>query len=494
MTTKKTKPDKRFWRTMETFEQIATREPVDPGDIISKLHAKDLMSAGLVTHNPEGNYVLTLKGHDVWFHWQRVGKPAVKSDDVPDVDAYLCYYELHAENLTFHVHEIIEAESWSAASDKMARKVTGDGWDLQPKGVVGKVCYPTVMQYLKDGVRSKFLRTDATARLLEEQNEQAEKQTVKLDTTPENQIGPVVMGRLTHTKDGYAILLDQSVENLRQLVRAYRDGAGTDLMQRDSHVTLAFTAHINDMAQLAVEVDPQTTPAQKSINSMAMVLLKHHKQLEVAVQDLLVDLKIGPEDLRHISRYGCEDDAGISPKTAQKLLDVGVALLSGKPEKISCCPICGADGLGDRDGRHHCSDPECMLHLTRFSPNDWAKTKRKLNMNRYRKSVTPEARERILNKLKENPSLYRRELVPDEKCVWNNPQEEFRPLAIFKNENGSVIQIVVDDKQLIAAVKIPNGKYKVTPWIPREVAQHFTYLRRDLEAIEKYSRKKTQNA
>lgn len=54
---------------MEQFDAIADREPVWPGDLISKRHTKLLENAGLVKRDEEGLVILTPNGLQLYYFW-----------------------------------------------------------------------------------------------------------------------------------------------------------------------------------------------------------------------------------------------------------------------------------------------------------------------------------------------------------------------------------------------------------------------------------------
>jgi len=58
------------WYLMEQFEAIADREPVFPGDLISKKHTKLLEEARLVMRNDEGDFELTPNGRYLYHFWK----------------------------------------------------------------------------------------------------------------------------------------------------------------------------------------------------------------------------------------------------------------------------------------------------------------------------------------------------------------------------------------------------------------------------------------
>ena len=58
------------WRLMEQFDAIAEREPVWPGDLISKKHTKILEDAGLVMRDDDGMFVLSPNGRHIYRFWR----------------------------------------------------------------------------------------------------------------------------------------------------------------------------------------------------------------------------------------------------------------------------------------------------------------------------------------------------------------------------------------------------------------------------------------
>jgi hypothetical protein len=59
---------------------------------------------------------------------------------------------------------------------------------------------------------------------------------------------------------------------------------------------------------------------------------------------------------------------------------------------------------------------------------------------------------------------------PDQECRWAGSSERFNPIATFKNEYGTKLQVTNDDRELVLLLSTPDHTaYKMTKWWPRDV-------------------------
>lgn len=62
--------------------------------------------------------------------------------------SFLCYYELHVDDRTFYVHQVVEAEDSDAAMMQLESQ-HGENYHLQAKGCVGELTLDMARQYLE---------------------------------------------------------------------------------------------------------------------------------------------------------------------------------------------------------------------------------------------------------------------------------------------------------------------------------------------------------
>jgi hypothetical protein len=80
-------------------------------------------------------------------HWREFHPTKTSNNPETPQDSYLCYWELHVDDRTFLVHTIVLAEDGKGALDQLKAE-HGKHYHLQPKGCLGKITDPDILDYL----------------------------------------------------------------------------------------------------------------------------------------------------------------------------------------------------------------------------------------------------------------------------------------------------------------------------------------------------------